>query len=118
MLDAEARIFLAQLAQRSRQLLLLALVRGFDREAEHRHREIERLQVDLVLVVRIVQHGVEVDLVDLGHGGDVAGNRLIDLGVILALEPEQMADLERLLAVVDEELRVLLHRALIARGTR
>ncbi len=37
----------------------------------------------------------------------------IDLDVILAFQLEQMSDLERFLAVVDEKLRVLLHRALI-----
>jgi hypothetical protein len=53
-----------------------------------------------------VQHRVEVDFVDLGHAGDVAGNRVLDLDVVLALELEQVPDLERLLAVVDEQLRV------------
>ena len=55
-----------------------------------------------------MQHGVEVDFLDLRHRGDVAGNRLLDLDVILALELEHVTDLERLLAVVDEQLRVLL----------
>ena len=54
-----------------------------------------------------------MDFLDLGNCGDVAGNRLIDLDVILALELEQVTDLERLLAVVDEQLRVFLYRALI-----
>ena len=69
--------------------------------------------MDLVLVVAVVQHRVEVQVVDLGDRGDVAGNRLRDLDVVLALELEQVPDLERLLAVVDEQLRVLLHRALV-----
>jgi hypothetical protein len=43
-----------------------------------------------------------MDLVDLRDRGDVARDRLLDLDVILAPEPEQVADLERLLAVVDE----------------
>ena len=50
---------------------------------------------------------------DLRDRGDVAGDRLLDLDVVLALELEQVADLERLLAVVDEQLRVLAHRALV-----
>jgi hypothetical protein len=41
------------------------------------------------------------------------GDRFGDLHVVLALELEQMAHLERLLAIVDEQLRVLLHRALV-----
>src|SRR3954465_7933952 len=112
-LDAKARIFLAEPLQRGCELLLLTLVRGLDREAEHRHREIERLQVDLVLVVRIVQHGVEMDFLDLRDGGDVARNGLLDLGVILAAKLEEVADLERFLAVVDEELRIFPDHALV-----
>ena len=69
--------------------------------------------MDLVLVVRVVQHRVEVQVVDLGDRGDVARDRLRDLDVVLALELEQVRDLEGLLAVVDEQLRVLLHRALV-----
>jgi hypothetical protein len=61
-------------------------------------REIHRLEVDLVLVVGIVQHRVEVDFVDLGHCRDVARNRILDLDMVLALELEQVPDLERLLA--------------------
>ncbi len=118
MLDAKARIFLGELGERGRELLLLALVRGLDRQAEHRHREIERLEMDLVLVVRIVQHRVEMDFLDLRDGRDVAGDRLLDLGVILAAQLEQMADLERLLAVVDEKLRCPCAPSPDRRGTR
>ncbi len=61
----------------------------------------------------VVQHGIEMQIFDLGDGGDVAGDRLFDLGVILALELEQVRNLERLLAIVDEQQAVLLHRALV-----
>ena len=64
------------------------------------------LRVDVVLVVRVVQHGVEVDLVDLGDGADVAGHASLDLGLVLAPQHEEVADLERLAAVADEELPV------------
>jgi len=37
--------------------------------------EIRGTQVDVVLVVRIVQHAVELDLLDLGHGADVPGTK-------------------------------------------
>ena len=88
MLDAQAGIFFGQLVQRGREFLFLALVRGFHRQPEHRLREIQRLQMDLVLVVRIVQHGVEMDFLDLGHAGDVAGHGVVDLHVVLALQFE------------------------------
>ena len=93
-------------------LLVAALLRR-DRDAVHRHRELEGPHVDVVLVVRVVQHAVELDLVDLGDGGDVAGHRAVDLDVLAALQHEQVPDLERLAAVADEELRVLGHRALV-----
>ena len=76
-------------------------------------RELQRAQVDVVLVVRIVQHGVELDLLDLGHRADVAGDQRVGLDVFLALELVEVADLERPLAVADEELRVLRDRALV-----
>ncbi|EEF93536.1 hypothetical protein CATMIT_01832, partial [Catenibacterium mitsuokai DSM 15897] len=112
-LDLEARIFFGQLVQRGGELLLLAFARRLHRQAEHRSREVQRRQVDVVLVVAVVQHRVEMQLVDLGHRGDVAGHGLLDLDVVAALELEQMADLERFLAVVDEQLRVLPDCALV-----
>ncbi len=69
--------------------------------------------MDVVLVVRIVQHAIELDLVDLRHRGDVAGDDAVDLDALAALQQEEVADLERLAAVADEELRVLRHRALV-----
>jgi hypothetical protein len=88
------------------QLLLLALAARLDRQPEHGLREIQRRQVDVVLVVAVVQHRVEVQVLDLGDRGDVAGDRAVDLDVVLALELEQVADLEGLAPVVDEQLRV------------
>jgi len=74
--------------------------------------EIERRQVDVVLVVRIVQHAVEFDLLDLGHGADGPGTKR-RLDVVLALYRKQVPDLERAPAVADEERRVRRHRALV-----
>ena len=54
-----------------------------------------------------------LDLVDLGHRGQVARHRAVDLDVLAALQHEQVADLERLASVADEELRVARHRALV-----
>ena len=80
----------ASLCSAVRQLLLLALVRGLHGEAEHRLGEIQRRQVDLVLVVAVVQHGIEMQFLDFRDRGDVAGDRLRDLDVLLALELEQV----------------------------
>jgi hypothetical protein len=77
---------------------LVAAALRRDRHAVHRPRERERLHVDAVLVVRVVQHAVERDLVDLRDRRDVAGHRLVDLDVLAALQAQQVPDLERLLA--------------------
>ncbi len=74
-LDDEAGILLGQLVQCGGEFLLLALAGGFHRQAEHRLGEVERREVDLVFVVAVVQHRVEMQVVDLGDGGDVAGDR-------------------------------------------
>jgi hypothetical protein len=111
-LDAKARILLGQPRQRVGKFLLLPLVLGFQREAEHRGRKRQRRERDAIFVVRIVQHRIEVDVLDLRHRGDVAGNRRFDLHMRLALQAKQMADLERLAAVVDQQLAVAADRAL------
>ena len=67
----------------------------------------------MILVVRIVQHGVEVQLVDLRDRADVAGYRARNLRVLLALKLIEMRDLERLARIADEELRAGAYRALV-----
>ncbi len=52
--------------------------------------------MDVVFVVRIVQHAIELDFVDLGDRGNVAGHGAVDLDVLAALQHEQVPDLERL----------------------
>ena len=76
------------------------------------------LEVDAVELVAVVEDAVEVDLLDLGDGADVAGAELVDLVVLLALELEQVADAERLLVVVDEELGLGPRRCPSGRGRR
>ena len=93
--------------------LLVAALPRRDRDALHRRRELERAHVDVVLVVRVMQHAVEVDLVDFRDRGDVPGHGAFDLDVLAALQHEQMPDLEGLAAVAHEELSVLGHRALM-----
>ena len=112
-LDDQRRVLGDHLVQHVGDPLLVAASLGRDREPVHRHRELERPHVDMVLVVRIVQHAVELDLVDLRDRGDVARNGAVDLDVLAALQHEQVADLERLAAVADEELRVARDRALV-----
>ena len=112
-LDADAGILGGELVQRLGQLVLVPAPLRLDRDAEHGRRVGHRLQVEVVLVVRIVQHRVEVQFVELGHGADVARHGERDLGVLLALHPEQVRDLDGLAAVADEELGAAPDRALV-----
>ncbi len=73
----------------------------------------ERPQVDVVLVVRIVQHASKWISSTLATAPMSPGTSASDLDVLLALQQEQVPDLERLAAVADEELRVLGDRALV-----
>ena len=67
----------------------------------------------MVLVVRIVEHAVEFDVVDLGHRCDIARKRTVDLDLFTTLDHEQMRNLEGFAAIADEQLGVLGHRALM-----
>ncbi len=112
-LDDKRWVFGRHPVQHFGDALLVATALGRDRHPAHRGRELERTHVDLVLVVRVVQHAVEIDLVDLGDGGDVARNSSGNLDGLATLQHEQVPDLEGLAAVADEKLRVLGDRALV-----
>ena len=79
MLDTDARILGHELVERIGQPLLVAAPLRLDRDAEHRRRKDHRLQVEVVLVVRVVQDRIEVQLFQLGDGADVARNRVAEL---------------------------------------
>ena len=73
MLDLQARVLVDQLGQDLPHALLVAAALGRDGQAMHRHRKVQRLQVNVVVLGGVVQHRVEVDFVHLGHRADVAG---------------------------------------------
>ena len=112
-LDAHAGILGRELVQGLGELVLVAAPLGLDGDAEHRRRVSHGLQVEVVLVVGVVQHRVEMQLVELGDGADVARHGLRDLGVLLALHAEQVRDLHGLAAVADEQLGAGADRALV-----
>ena len=87
-------------------LLLVAARFGRDRQAVHRRGERQRLEVHAVERVIVVQHVVGVDVLDLGHRADVAGDDLVGFLVLLALQMEDVAELDRLFVVADEDLRL------------
>ena len=71
-LDAHARILRGELVQRVREALLIPAPLRLDGQTQHRRWEGDRLQVVLVLLVRVVQHGIQVQLVHLGDRTDVS----------------------------------------------
>ena len=112
-LDAEAGVFVEEAVEGLREALLVAVLFGQERQAENGLRVARPGHVEVVFVVGIMEHRVAVDLVDAGHRADVAGDADVDLGLILALHAQQVADLEGLAGVADEELGVGRDRALV-----
>src|SRR5436189_39764 len=63
-----------------------------------------RPRVQLRVLGGVVQHVVELDLVDLGDGADVARQRLVHLDLCLSAQQEQVPGLDRLASFADIEL--------------
>ena len=107
-LDLQARVFVDQLGQDLPHALLVAVALGLDRQAVHRHRERQRLQVDVVVLGGVVQHRVEVDLVDLGDRDRCRPAARCGTSTwSLPCSMNRWPDLERLAAVADVEQAVL-----------
>ena len=80
-LDDEGRSSMASLPRMSKRRCSSPLLFGLDGETGRRPWEFEGHQVDVVLVIGIVQHAVELDFLDLGDGADVAGQQFVPDGV-------------------------------------
>lgn len=98
-LDMEAGVFGFELVQCIGQLLLVAALGRVDRETEQRNRALQAREVEMILLVRVVQDGVEMDVVDTRYRQDVSGHTLGDLDLLGTVEAIQMVDLERLARV-------------------
>ena len=103
-LDLEARIFDFQFVQHVEETLFVGLFLGLDGQSLHRLREFERLEVDVILIVRVVQYTVELDFLDFGDSTNVAGDQLVDLDVFLAEQSIEVTDFERALGIANEKL--------------
>ena len=75
---------------------------GLDGQTKHGFGKLDRFQVYMIFVMRVVQDRIEMDFLDFCDGGNITGNREINLDMILAFEFEQMTDLEGFFAIVDE----------------
>ena len=112
-LDLQAGVLIDQLGQDFPHPLLVAVALGLDRQAMHGLGKRQRREVDVIVLGRVVQHRVEVDLVDLGHRDDVAGQSAWHFDMVLTPQHEQVADLERFAAVTDVQQAVSGHRSLM-----
>ncbi|CAG9274992.1 hypothetical protein PUN4_940040 [Paraburkholderia unamae] len=112
-IDLQARVFGSELLQHFPHALFVAGARRFDGEAVNRIRKLGRREVDVAVLGGVVQHGVEGDVVGLGHRADIARPGALHLHMLLALQHEQMRDLERLPRVADIKLAVARDGALM-----
>ena len=112
-LHFQARVFVDQLGEDFPHALLVTMALGFDRQAVDWFRKIERQQMDVFVFSAVVQHGVEVDLVDLGHRHDVTRHGALHLHMLLALQHEQVRHLEGFAAVAHVQQAALRHGALV-----
>src|SRR5579863_9726699 len=112
-LDADARILRRELVKGIGEALLVAAALRLYGEAQHRRREGDGLEMVLVLVVGVMQHGIEVQLVHLGDRADIARDRFRYLHGVLADELIYMCDLEWFARIAHEELGTGAHGALM-----
>ena len=84
-LDHEGRILHRQLAENIEQALLVTLLFRLDSQPGHRLRKFERYQMDMIFVVRVVQHGIEIHFFNFGNRPDIAGHQFINFNDILGL---------------------------------
>ena len=99
----------AILARPDRDLGLVVAGLGLDGARDHRDRELDRPDAELRDggVAADVAHGVgDVQVVELGDGHDVAGDRLVDFFLLLALEHVDVPGLGGLAAPQIDERRV------------
>ena len=104
-LEAEAGVLGDQLVQHVGHLLLVAALLRLHREAEHRESAARAAARGCARRSRrVVQDVVELDLVDLGDGADVARHRLGDLDLRSCPQQVQVPGLDRLAPFADVEL--------------
>lgn len=66
-----------------------------------------------VEIMPFVEHGIEMDLVDLADRADVSGAELVDLERIFALSFEEVPDPDWLLRIADDDFGLRFERALV-----
>jgi hypothetical protein len=85
-LDGQRRVFRLGRVQGVRSFLRLVVGGRADGQPEHRPWQVDRLQVEVIFIVRIVQHSVVMYFVDPRNGADIAGQGDFDFCVVPAVE--------------------------------
>ncbi len=111
--DDQRWVLGGEFMDRAGELGLVGVVLELDRQAVHGLGQGQGLEMHRVQVVALVEHGIEVDLVNLADRADVARPQLINLVGLLALAFEQVTDLHGLLGIADDDLGLGLERALM-----
>ena len=93
--EGERRVLVGDLGQADGDPRLVLAGLRLDGAGDHRGRELDRVEDDVRRVaVAADGHGVgDVQVVELGDGDDVAGDRFLDLLLRLPLEPVEVAGL-------------------------
>ncbi len=113
LLDPEAGVLVHQAVQDFPESLLVAMPGRADGQAMHRDGKVQRCQMDVCILGVVVQHGIKVQLLDLGDGAELAGQGLLDLHMFLALQPQEMADAKGLARMAHQQLGILAQSALM-----
>ena len=88
--DAQHRIFFLETVQRVRELVLVGLALGVDRDREQRFGRLQHFDIEGRALRRENVAGTSVR--ELGDGGDVAGGHVGDGVLILAAHDEQLVE--------------------------
>jgi len=89
-LHLEAWVFQLKFVQYFKQAVLITLAPRLHRQSLHGQGKLEWREVNVVLIVRVVQHAVKLDLIDLGNRADVAWHQAGHFHVVLALQPVEV----------------------------
>ena len=111
--DDHRRVFGLHLLEHFAHAAFIAAAGGLDGKAVHGFRECDRTHVNASEFRVAVNDRAVTQFVDLGDGADVTRAERVGFSRILALQNERMRSLDALLAVVDVDDGVLLHRALM-----
>ena len=112
-LHDQAGVFRRKFCQRFGQFLFVTASFWRDRDTMHRRWTVNGLQVEAILVMRIMQHRVEFDFIHFCYRTNIARNTPGHFDMLFPLQAIQMGYLERLACIADKQLAIRRDRALV-----